>query len=80
MPTGNVVTLPPGTSISPGREGVQIGPNGQNVQGMNYTLTLANGAQSNVFVPYVLMTQLDLVSQMFADRVNQINAVASLGG
>lgn len=80
MPGDNAVTLPVGVSVSPGRETVQAGPNGQNVQGMMFTLTLPNSAQTSVFVPYAIMSNAALVSQMFADRVNAINAVASLGG
>lgn len=75
-----VVTLPTGVSVSPGRETVQTGANGQAVQGMLYTLTLPNAAQTSVFVPYSLMGNLALVSQMFAERVAQINGVAGLGG
>ena len=80
MPGDNAVILPVGVSVSPGRETVQAGPNGQNVQGMLFTLTLPNSAQTSVFVPYAIMSNASLVSQMFADRVNAINAVASLGG
>jgi len=77
--SGSVI-LPPGVSVSPGRETVQQGPTGQAIQGMTFTLTLTNGAQTSVFVPYTLMTNLAMVSQMFAERVAAINAVASLGG
>ena len=80
VPSSNVVPLPPGTAISPGRETVQTGPNGQPIQGMTYTLTLANGAVTSVFIPYTLMSNTALVSQMFAERVNAINGVTALGG
>lgn len=80
MPSSGVVTLPPGVTISPGRETVQLGPNNQNVQGMNFTLTLPNGASTSVFVPYSIMGNTDFVTKLFADRVAAINAVTNLGG
>lgn len=79
MSGGGTVTLPPGIAIAPGRETTQVGPNGQNVQGMLFTLTLLNGAQTSVFVPYSMMTQTDAVAQLFADRVAAVNAVSALG-
>jgi len=77
--TTGPIMLPPGVSISPGRETVQVGPNGQNVQGMLFTLTLPNQAVTSVFVPYTQMADLTAVQQMFADRVAQVLAVTSLG-
>jgi len=74
------VVLPAGVSISPGRETVQTGPTGQAVQGMLFTLTLANGAQSSVFVPYSLMSNKAIVAEMIASRVADINGVIGLGG
>lgn len=76
----NAITLPPGVSISPGRETVQSGPTGAGIQGMLFTLTLPNSAQTSVFVPYSLMNQPAVVSQMFAQRVAAINGIANLGG
>ena len=78
MTSGAPVNLPSGVTISPGRETVQNGPNGQQVQGMLFTLTLVNGAQTSVFVPYAIMHQTDVVSQLMAQRVAAINAVSDL--
>jgi hypothetical protein len=79
--SSNTISLPPGVTISPARETVQQGPNGQNIQGYVFTLTLPdNGAQTSVFVPYTLMTQTDVVAQMFAQRVAAIQAVTNLAG
>ena len=78
--SNGAIVLPAGVAISPGRETVQTGPTGQAIQGMLFTLTLANGAQTSVFVPYSLMGQTDVVAQMFAERVAAINAVSNLGG
>lgn len=75
----NPVTLPAGVSVSPGRETVQSGPNSQNVQGMLFTLTLPNSAQTSVFVPYALMDYPDQVTALFAKRVAGINTVSNLG-
>jgi len=75
----NAIMLPPGVTISPGRETVQAGPTGAGIQGMLFTLTLPNGAQTSVFVPYSLMNQPEVVSQMFAQRVAAINGIANLG-
>ena len=77
---GNAVILPPGVQVSSGRETVQAGPNGQNVQGMMFILTLPNNAQTTVFVPYSLMNSPVTIAQMFADRVNAIMRIESLGG
>ena len=79
-PSNNVVNLPPGVTVEPGRETVQTGPTGQPVQGMLFTLVLPTGAQTSVFVPYALMGNTDIVGQMFAQRVAAINAVTNLGG
>lgn len=73
------VVLPAGVAISPGRETVQTGPTGAAIQGMLFTLTLDNGAQTSVFVPYTLMGNTDAVQEMFAQRVAAINAVSNLG-
>ena len=80
MGSPNGVTLPAGVSIAPGRETTQAGPNGQNVQGMLFTLTLPNSAQSSVFVPYALMNYPQEVTKLFADRVAGIMNVTALGG
>lgn len=76
--SANVVTLPAGVSISPGRETVQSSPQGTSIQGMLFTLTLANQAQTSVFVPYSLMTNTAAVSQLFASRVAAIQGIANL--
>lgn len=78
--SSNVVTLPPGVTVSPGRETVQSGPTGAGIQGMLFTLTLPNSAQTSVFVPYALMNQPAVVSKMFSDRVAAIQCVTNLGG
>lgn len=75
----NLVTLPPGVTISPGVESSAIAPNQQNISGMKFTLTLPSGASTNVFVPYTLMKYRDQVEALFANRVNDINGVASIG-
>jgi len=76
---GAAVTLPPGVTTSPGRETVQAGPTGAGIQGMLFTLTLPNSAQTSVFVPYAIMNQPAVVSEMFAKRVNDINGVTNIG-
>jgi hypothetical protein len=78
--SSGVVTAPPGVQVSPGRETVQVGPNGQNMQGMVFTLTLVNGAQTSVFIPYAVMSDTALVEKTFQDRVNAINGVVGSGG
>ena len=80
MPS-NSVTLPPGVTISPARETVQAGPNGVNIQGYVFTLTLpVSGATTSVFVPYSMISNTAVVQEMFAQRVAAIQAVANLGG
>jgi hypothetical protein len=76
----DAVILPPGVTVSPGRETSQAGPTGAIIQGMIFTLTLPNGAQTSVFVPYILMNNTADIEALFAQRVAQINGVASLGG
>lgn len=73
------ITLPPGVSVAASRETSQIGANNQTVAGMIFTLTLPNTVQTSVFVPYTLMAYPDQVSQLFADRVAGIQAIAALG-
>lgn len=76
--SSNTVTLPPGVTVSPGRESVQTGLNNQSVQGMIFTLTLVNGATTSVFIPYAIMHQVDVVSDLFAKRVAALNGVTNL--
>ena len=76
----NAVTLPAGVSISPGRETTATGPNGQNVQGMMFTLTTVSGAQTTVFVPYDIMLYPDQVTAIFAKRIAGIQTVLNLNG
>ena len=78
--SSNAINLPPGVTISPGRETVQAGPAGQNIPGMVFTLTLMNGANTSVFVPYSIMSNTSVVAQMFAQRVADIEAVSKIGG
>lgn len=78
MSSNPTVTLPPGVKVAPGRETTQLGPNNQNVQGMIFTLTLANGAMTSVFVPYTDLGNVDAVTATFAQRVADISAVAAL--
>lgn len=73
-------SLPPGVTVTPGRETVMAGPSGQNVQGMLFNLTLPGGASTSVFVPYAIMNYPSQVAQLFADRVAGIQAILSLGG
>lgn len=79
MGSGPAITLPPGVAISPGIETSQLGNNNQTVPGMKFNLTLPNGTVTSVFVPYALMPNTDLVSQLFANRVASIDAVSALG-
>ena len=76
--SGAEVVLPYGVQVSPGRETTQVGPTGQGIPGMNFTLTLPNGAMTTVFVPYSLMTYPDQVAALFADRVAGINSITAL--
>jgi hypothetical protein len=76
---GSQIVLPPGVSISPGRETVQAGPSGNTIQGMNFTLTLLNGATTTVFVPYNLLSNIPVVQDMFDQRINAINGVVGGG-
>jgi hypothetical protein len=78
-PPQPVVLLPPGVQIAPGRETSQLGPNNVTVPGMNFNLTLPNGATTSCFVPYAIIHNTAQVSQLFANRVNAINAVQALG-
>jgi hypothetical protein len=78
-PPQPVIKLPPGVQISPGRETSQLGPNNQTVPGMQFNLTLPNGATTSCFVPYAIIHNTAQVSQLFANRVNAIQAVTALG-
>jgi hypothetical protein len=73
------IILPPGVSVAPGRETSQAGPTGAIIQGMLFTLTLANGAQTSIFIPYILMNNTAEIEALFAQRVAQINAVSNIG-
>jgi hypothetical protein len=75
----NTVTAPPGVTVAPGRETVQQGPSGNTIQGMNFVLTLANGATTTVFVPYAVLSNIALVESMFQQRVDAINGVVGSG-
>ena len=72
------VTLPQGVTVVASRETTQTAANGQNVQGMVFTLKMQSGAEPSVFVPYSLMSDTATVAKLFADRVAAINAVTAL--
>jgi hypothetical protein len=81
MSSDNTITLPPGWTVSAGRETVQTNATGQNVQGLNFTLNnVASGVTSTVFVPYALMQQTQAVAQIFNSRIASITGVIGLGG
>jgi hypothetical protein len=80
MSSPNTYTLPPGWSVTAGRETVQTNSAGQNVQGLNFTLSnpaVASGI--TVFIPYSLMTQTQAVAQIFNERIAGVTAITSLG-
>lgn len=80
MTGDNQITLPPGWAVSAGRENVQTNSSGQNVQGLNFTLSnAATGVSSTVFVPYSLMQQTSAVAQIFTSRIQAISGVIGLG-
>ena len=80
MPSSSPVPLPPGTTVSAGRETSQLSSNNVPIPGMLYTVTLPSGTTTSVFVPYTLMSNRAVVSQMIAQRVNDILGIESLGG
>lgn len=79
LPAG-VIQLPPGVTIAARRETTQQGVNGSVQQGMVYTLQLGTGATTSVFIPYALLGNTAAVSQYFAQRIAQLNAVETLQG
>lgn len=78
--SNNQLNLPTGWTVSVGRESVQTNAQGQNLQGLNYTLSnAATGASTTVFIPYNLMNDVSAVSQIFAARIAAIQGVVGLG-
>lgn len=77
--TPSNIVLPPGVTISPGRETVQAGPSGNTIRGMNFVLTLPNSATTTVFVPEALYNSPAVVEQMFAQRVAGITGILNIG-
>lgn len=73
--TGQQIVLPAGVSIGPGRETSQTNGQGQLDQGMVFPVTLPNGTNTTVFVPYSLMRQLPQVQALFDERIGAITAI-----
>jgi len=76
----NQVMLPAGVTVTASRETSQSNAAGAIVQGMIFTLTLASGATTSVFIPYVLMNNTAEIEQLFAQRVASIEAITNIGG
>ena len=77
---GYKIVLPPGVSISAGRETVQTNAAGMAIQGMLFTVGLPSGTTTSVFIPYNLMTNRAEIARIIAERVDGINSVLNLGG
>lgn len=75
---GNTVTLPPGVSIGAGRETSQTNNQGQVVQGMVFPITLPDGTQTTVFVPYATLHNPEMVQALFTTRINALMSI--IGG
>lgn len=74
----NTITLPPGVQIIARRETSSQGPNGAIQQGMNFTLQLASGATTSVFIPYNLIGNTQAVAATFNERIASIQAIEAL--
>jgi hypothetical protein len=71
--------LPPGWSVSQGRETSAQGPSGNIIRGTNFILTGPNGGTNTVFVPEALYNQPATVGQMFLQRIDAINGILNIG-
>lgn len=69
------IMLPPGVSIGPGRETSRTTDAGGVEQGLSFTLTLADGTKTSVFVPYSVIHNTAAVSAVIAQRVASIQAI-----
>jgi hypothetical protein len=72
---GNTVTLPPGVSIGAGRETSQTNNQGQVVQGMVFPITLPDGTQTTVFVPYATLHNPQMVQALFTTRIDALMGI-----
>lgn len=76
--SSDVVTLPPGWTVVPGRQAAQL-VNGQSMNGTVFTLSNAtNGASIEVFIPLALMTNTAAVAQQFNSRISDYQAILNL--
>ena len=69
------VMLPPGVTVSGGRETTSVNAQGIVVQGMNFTINLPGGAMTTVFIPYSDLGNTAQVQAMIMQRVQSILAV-----
>lgn len=76
-----VVNIPSGAGyvVTGHRETSQANQQGQIEQGQVFTLQLATGGTTSVFIPNSLLGATDAISAAFAQRVAQLNAILSLG-
>lgn len=72
-------TLPPGWSVSQGRETVQAGPSGNTIRGSNFILTGPNQSTTTVFVPEALYNSPSVVAQMFQQRIAGLTSILNIG-
>ncbi len=77
-PSSEVVQLPKGVTVEPGRETAQTNRQGLIVQGMDFPITLPNGSTTSVFIPYDEIHDTGLVAEKIAERVDAIMAVHNL--
>lgn len=75
MEGGQQITLPPGVTIVPSRETTYVTPSGANEQGMQFSIRLARGATTSVFVPYSLLGQTEAIQQLIDERIAGITAI-----
>ena len=71
------VQLPPGVTISPGRETSRQSPAGTVEQGLSFPLTLADGTLTSVFIPYSQIHNTQAVSDVINARIAAIRAITN---
>lgn len=69
------IVLPPGVTIQPGRQTTQPNLSGNVIQGTQYTIILANGTSSTVFVPDSALGDLAAVQKIFTDKIDALNVI-----
>lgn len=71
------ITVPAGVTIGPGRETSRVNRANQVQQGINFPLTLEDGTEFSVFLPYAELTNTAAAEATINARIAAVRAISN---